>query len=162
MFIQKNYLKYNYKKLYKFIIASISLSAGCLIYVLWRSETLTMFEWFRFLNMMDFIIFLRNLTQENIINFPDWFIYSLPNALWLFSGILIFDSIWESKCVTVKRLWIMLFLFIAIGYEIGQGINLINGTFDPQDLFLMLLAICSAYQIIILFNKMEGFLSHET
>jgi len=132
----------------KLIIASIALFVGSLIYVFWRSETLTMFIWFERVGLASFVESLRSCTRWLSMYLPNWFLFSLPNALWLFSGIMVFDSIWGAKRSASKIFWLSVFLMIAFGAEVGQGLRVLPGTFDWQDMALMTLASFCAFLII--------------
>jgi hypothetical protein len=132
----------------KILIAVCTLTVGGLIYILWRSDTLTMFVWFERLGIMPFIESLRYQAEWMSTFLPNWFIYSLPNALWLFSGLLIFNQIWGHKPSLDRRFWAIGFLLIGIGAEFGQLLGIIPGVFDWQDLFFMIAAVCSAYLVV--------------
>lgn len=119
-------------------IALIALLVGCVIYILWRSETLMMFVWFERLGLNNFFESMRNSALGLSISLPNWFLFSLPNALWLFSGLLVFDFIWGTKVSVSKLLWLSMFCMIAFGAELSQALGLLPGTFDWQDMVLML------------------------
>jgi len=143
------------EKIKKLSIATFALFVGSLIYVFWRSETLTMFIWFKWVGLASFVESLRNCTQWLSIYLPNWFLFSLPNALWLFSGILVFDSIWGVKQLASKLFWLSVFLIIAIGAEVGQSLRVIPGTFDWQDIALMILASFCAFLIMVSVKQEE-------
>jgi len=75
--------------------------------------------------------------------------------LWLFSGILIFDSIWGSNQSAGKVFWVSVFLIIAVGAEVAQGLRLLSGTFDWQDMVLMLFASFCAVLVIAYLREKE-------
>jgi len=135
-------------------IAAIALFVGSLIYVSCRSETLTMFIWIEQIGLDSFADSLRNCTRWILIYIPNWCLFSLPDALWLFSGILVFDSIWGVKGNMSKLFWISLFLIIAFSVEIGQRFRVLPGTFDWQDMVLMVLACFCAF-LVIAYEKRE-------
>lgn len=78
---------------------------------------------------------------------------SLPDALWLFSGFFIFDTIWGQKTTISKILWISILWIVAIGAEVGQALKLLPGTFDINDITLMLIASLFALKIILASDK---------
>ena len=122
----------------KFGIALIALLLGGLIYIFWRSETLMMFAWLEYLGLEKFIRSMRDITLE--LSLPNWVLFSLPNALWLFSGLLLFDFIWGSEASVSKLFWFSIFWMIAICTEMSQALRLIPGTFDWQDMTFIILA----------------------
>lgn len=137
----------------KFGITFISLFVGGLIYVSWRCETLVMFTWFEHLGIARPIDVLRNAMSGYSHLLPGWFLYSLPDALWLFSGLVIFDAIWGQTNKFSKVLWLFILWIVAIGVEVGQALRLLPGTFDFHDVALMLIASLFALKIIIASNK---------
>jgi hypothetical protein len=139
----------------KLIIAIMSLSIGGLIYILWRSETLTMFIWFDYLGLADSFGLMRAGSSEFSTALPTWVVFSLPNALWLFSGLLAFDIIWGSEGSPAKLAWVSLFWIIALGAEVGQALWLIPGTFDWQDIALMIVGGFSAHLFIATEKRKE-------
>lgn len=140
-------------------IALISIFVGSLIYILWRSDTLTMFIWFRQVRLETYVEFIRNSFGIFVVYIPNWIIYSLPNALWLFGGILVFDFIWGEKQSISKIFWITLFILVAIGSEIGQKFRIIPGTFDWKDIIWMIIAGSCAFFTIkyIKFKKGKSY-----
>ena len=96
-----------------------------------------MFSWIKFIGLDYPTNLIRESLKFLIKILPFWFIYSLPNALWLSSGIIAFNEVWKNNFKT-KIFWISLFSLFAIGSELAQVINLVPGTFDFQDLWFML------------------------
>jgi hypothetical protein len=134
------YCNPNLNLLWQFCLGIFSIFVGGLIYILCRSEELLMFRWFELLGLESFIRWLRSSFQSTNIALPEWVYYSLPNALWCFGGILIIAGIWRKNCLE-KSLWLLLFAAIGFGFEIGQLLNIIPGTYDWNDLILMLVFI---------------------
>lgn len=124
----------------KIVIALAALLVGGLVYVLWRDDTLTMFIWFDQIGLTNLVESLRNHTGFLSPYVPHWILFSLPNALWLISGLLIFESIWGNTSWANKLFWFSALWFIAIGAEVCQGLRIIPGTFDWHDMALMILA----------------------
>lgn len=129
---------------------------GSLIYVCWRSETLVMFTWFNALGIASPIEALRNTTLRYLYLLPSWFLFSLPNALWLFSGLIIFDAIWGPTISLNKLLWLSILWIVATGVEVGQALKLLPGTFDYNDIALMFIASLCALMIILASRQKES------
>lgn len=121
-------------------IAAFALVVGGFIYICWRSDTLLMFTWFDLIGVSKPVETLRNISSGYSYFLPKWFLFSLPNALWLFSGLVAFEAIWGTKFVLGKIFWFSALLIIAIGSELGQALGLIQGTFDWYDILLLTLA----------------------
>lgn len=111
-----------------------TLIFGGLIYVSFRSYNLKMFRWFEFIGIDDLINSMRKITMNYNVLFPNWFLYSLPDGLWIFSYTCLMFYIWNNK-VTLKNIfWIFIIPTSAIISELGQMTKYINGTFDILDL----------------------------
>jgi hypothetical protein len=129
----------------------LSILFGGLIYIFFREKNLLMFKWFYFLDIEDFIFKIR---KKNNFIFPDWFIYNLPDGLWLFSYVSIMLKIWKHKLNLKSLFWIFIMPFIAFFSEIFQYFNIINGTFDIFDLIFYFLG---TYLAILLNIKKINF-----
>jgi hypothetical protein len=106
-----------------------------------------MFSWFDALHLHNYIKILKNTMHEASLVPPKWVYFSLPNALWTFGGIFLFTSIWK-EISKGYLLWIFIFSMIAICSELGQLSRIIPGTFDINDLLLIIVSIVLAMVII--------------
>lgn len=124
---------------------------GGLIYTLFRSTSLRMFRWFSMFGLNQFIELLRNDISNYGLYIPDFFIYSLPDGLWIYSFtsalIIINDYSWNAY-----KYWIILPFFLGIGSELLQILKVVSGTFDVSDLLIYFTGILLS---ILLLNKNE-------
>ncbi len=111
-----------------------SILSGGLIYVLFRQDSLKMFSWFESVNLSNSIFEMRLFTLPLSIYLPDWFLYSLPDGLWLFSYVSFLLVVWGNVISKHNIHWVLLVPLIAIFSELGQLIKVIPGTFDVVDL----------------------------
>ena len=122
-----------------FFISFLTLLCGTLIYLLFRVSTLKVFSWLNFLG----IDFISSDLRKNSINFaqkiPEWFIFSLPDGIWIFSYVVLMISIWNFEVNKQSLFWLIIIPFIAIFSEIFQIFGLVSGTFDIIDLSFYLL-----------------------
>ena len=132
----------------KIILATVALLTGGMIYVLWRAETLLMFNWFDMLGIGPTVEMLRKYAAPYSHALPYWVYYSLPQALWLFSGILFFHWIWRKGSVINHMLWTALFATVAFGLELGQYLKIVPGCFAIWDLLLLVAALLSALALV--------------
>ena len=116
-----------------------TLLLGGLIYILFRQETLQMFGWFDSLNLLGIISELRELTIPVKKYLPEWFIYSLPDGLWVFSYVSGLMLVWDNHINKSNFFWIILIPFLALSSEFFQLFNLIPGTFDLIDMTFYLI-----------------------
>lgn len=135
-------------------ISIITLSIGTLIYLLFRVSTLKVFSWLNFLG----IDFVNNDLRKKSINYmpkiPDWFIFSLPDGIWIFSYVLVMISIWNFTLNKKSIFWMTIIPLVAIFSEIFQIFGFIPGTFDFVDLSFYILGFILPF---IIFKKHFNF-----
>ncbi len=79
--------------------------------------------------------------------FPNWFLFNLPDFLWLLSFNAFLLLLWyKSK---YSYLLLVVTLIIALTLEFSQYFNIINGTYCPIDLQFYLLAFILSFSILI-------------
>ena len=115
------------------------LLVGGLTYILFRADTLKMFQWFSRLGLEESIHRIRQTTYGQF-KMPAWFIFSLPDALWLFSFTNLMLILWKDKFSINSMFWILLAPTVGIFSELGQAIKIVPGTFDLTDLVLLTIA----------------------
>lgn len=119
-------------KFIKILISFISLFCGGLIYVLFRSEQLIMFQWFETLGINSYIqdcrIHVVNIQIPYIVK------YCLPNASWITSYLFLIDCLINTN----KFFWLLFLPTIAILFEFLQLFMIIPGVFDYLDLLCLL------------------------
>ena len=98
-----------------------------------------MFSWFETLSIDNSIQLIRN--HFSIIYAPpDWFIYSLPNGLWLYSVTFFYVIIWSKKKSNIKYFWLIIGPLIGIGSEVLQLLKIFPGTFSLLDMIFLVIA----------------------
>ena len=115
-----------------------TLILGGLIYLSFRQDTLIMFRWLDSIHLSPVISELRSVTLPISEHLPDWFLYSFPDGLWLFSYLSILLVVWDNVVSKHNLPWLLLVPILAIFSEIGQYFNIIYGTFDISDLLFYL------------------------
>ena len=138
----------------------LTLILGGLIYISFRTDSLVMFKWFAALSLDTPIEYLRETTMTVNRLFPNWFLFSLPDGLWIFSYISLILLIWGNNINKRNLFWIFLIPFIAISSELGQLFNIIPGTFDPIDLTFYITGAISPF--IIFTNNLLSFKTKTT
>ncbi|MDC0204547.1 hypothetical protein OAJ65_01995 [Flavobacteriales bacterium] len=117
----------------------LPLLLGSLIYISFRSDTLLIFKFFSALSIDTPIEYLRENTMGLKQYLPDWFLFSLPDGLWVFSYVSLMLLIWNNTISKYNIFWIILIPIIAVLSEFGQSIKITPGTFDPLDLIFYIL-----------------------
>jgi len=105
-----------------------------------------MFDWIDKLMLSDLINIVREFTIPLKKNIPSWFLFSLPDGLWLFSYVCLMLSIWGRTMNFQSIFWFLFIPLIAIISEISQLMKIIPGTFDFVDLFMYI--ACSLLPLI--------------
>jgi len=117
----------------------LTLLIGGLIYIFFRTEKLIMFDWIEDYNIS--ILNIRTLTSEYYDKLPNWFLFSLPDGLWLFSYTSLILLIWRNKIDRENFIWIVIIPILIILSELGQLLNIVPGTFDLVDILLYSLGV---------------------
>lgn len=115
-----------------------TLLSGSLLYILFRTSNLKMFNWFEKLNILSFINTLRDSTTIYTDYLPNIILYSLPDGLWLFSYVSLVLFLWKNEIRNENLFWIFIVPIISIFSELGQLIKIVPGTFDLADLVMYL------------------------
>ena len=123
---------------------------GGLIYISFRQGTLKMFRWFDSFNLSAVISKLRLYTMPISDHLPDWFLYSFPDGLWVFSYLSLLLLVWDNVISKHNIHWLLLVPAIALFSEIGQHFKIVPGTFDVMDLMFYILSVILP---IIIFTK---------
>lgn len=115
------------------LVSALPLFVGGMIYILWRSSSLLMFHWFTWLGVGAGIDAVREVSVLYLAVLPGWILYSLPDAAWVSTGVLLSAAIWAGSESRSRHFWIFLAPTLAVGAEFAQLFHLLPGTFDPLD-----------------------------
>lgn len=129
----------------------VPLLIGGLIYVLYRADNLLMFRWFDVIGLRQEITTCRQFIGHSYL--PAWIIFSLPDALWVFSFSNFMLIIWRDKISTHSIFWVCIAPIFALISEIGQSLHFVHGTFDPMDFTLILIG--SILPFVLNFRKLK-------
>ena len=126
----------------KTVAAIVVMLMGGGLYVSARSTSLTMFRWFDRAGLRDEVEILRAVAAPHLGALPRWMFFSLPQALWFFSGLLAFQCVWVhgGRNERQRWAWILTFSCAGFGMEVGQLFGILPGRFDPLDLVLLIVA----------------------
>jgi hypothetical protein len=115
-----------------------TLLCGSIVYILFRTSNLVMFNWFKKLNILSLIEAVRKHTTPYTNILPNFILYSLPDGLWLFSYLSLILYLWKNEIKNENLFWIFIIPVISILSEFGQLIKLVPGIFDIVDLLMYL------------------------
>lgn len=115
-----------------YIIASICLIAGALLYVTSRENIL-------FLDLLN-IHSAPSLSLKTGNPFMNWVVFSLPDGLWYWALLLIQSGLLNRKSF-VSRLCMYVAVVLPFLIEVLQAYHLIRGTFDWIDIITYLFTL---------------------
>ena len=119
----------------------LPIIAGGLVYICWRDPALLMFKWFRVLGVEPHILQLRLITVSARPSLPYWFVYSLPDGLWVYALTAFMAHVWSgSPASVIKTGWLSLGLLLGAGSELGQLAGIVPGSFDWTDFVFYVVA----------------------
>lgn len=107
---------------------------GGTIYVLWRSPSLLLFKIARYSGNDLLVGSWRHATGDFVRVLPNWILFSLPDALWIYAFTFYLGAIWASGPRLHRICWTSVGPVIGIGGELGQRVGIVPGTFDWIDL----------------------------
>ena len=127
------------------ILAPVTL-AGC-VYILFRHESLLLFDALQQVHLLPLIHNVRDVTVPMGHALPDWFLFSLPDGLWLLSYLLFIRHVWAGRSAHARWGWTAMGLIISIGHEFAQAAGWVMGTFDWVDVLAYTMATWLAWAI---------------
>src|SRR3990172_4353052 len=101
----------------------IPLLIGGLICILFRADSLLMFRWFDTIGLGQTIKTARQLIGHS--NLPAWTVFSLPDALWIFSFTNFMLIIWRDKFWGQSLFWIFIAPTVGLFSEVGQAFHFV-------------------------------------
>lgn len=144
---KRNVCKTNRTIDYALLICAIAtLLFACWLYICYRSKDLFLYSWLHIDNSSPLFALLR-ITDRQPNN---WMIYNLPDGLWLLSYLLFVEVFWDKT--SIKYVFVIGMVIIAICLEILQYIDILPGTGDMWDVLCYTAAI-GLYYVIIKLKK---------
>ena len=109
---------------------ALPIFVGSMIYILFREKELLMFNWFNYLKLNFIIDFLRNNFYEYRIYIPKSILFSLPDALWVYSFTMFLSIYYKNRIILSA---------IFVGSIITEILQLwfVIGIFDIYDVIYM-------------------------
>lgn len=106
------------------------------------------------LQIIESVYIIREAALPFYSNLPSIIVYNLPDGLWVYSFTSAILFVWNYQLNRWSIPFCLLPVFIGIGSEIGQFINLIPGTFDILDVIFYLFGFLLS--VTILTNREEN------
>jgi len=111
----------------------LPLFVGGFIYLVFRDTSLLLFDWLEVLGLKGLLFKARRLLKPLQKFIPDFFIYSLPDGLWVYAITANMTLIWRN---VFNSIWPHFGLLLGIGIEILQSQSFIPGVYDNMDIIL--------------------------
>jgi hypothetical protein len=107
------------------------------------------FTWYRWAGLSQPVLSLRAYAHGLKHLVPGPVLYSLPDALWVYSFTVLLKYIWaEYPNGHSKTTWPLLPVTLAVGAELGQAVKIVPGTFDVMDLLAYFGAWAAAFMVV--------------
>lgn len=132
-----------------YLISSLSLLSGGLIYICYRPLSLAIFSTMRLSDSSVLLQFIRDNAPKGL---PEWIVYNLPDGLWAFSYSIFIGAIWNfecPKCIPIA----MIIPCVGIVSEIMQFFNILPGVFDLRDFIMYLIGGFAGVLYISIFHS---------
>ena len=134
----------------KIFFGFIFLFIGSYLYLKLRSETLLMFKWAENLGL-DFIVSSIRRSFEGLNLYQmNYFVFSAPYGLWVISFCCFIGAIWHKDNSLSAIIWRLFVPVIAISSELLQFVGLLPGTYDTNDLLVLIVSTIIGLTISIL------------
>ena len=117
---------------------------GGMIYSLFRDTNLVIFRLIDHNLLNSFILSLQQRSMPIAGLFPQWLWYSLPDALWCYACISLCLICWKEGPLFFKAFYLFVAIVLCLGFEVGQLLNMVPGTFCVYDLIFSISAIALA------------------
>jgi hypothetical protein len=111
----------------------LPLATGSIIYLLWRSPDLAVFDWARAIGLTHALERIRSLVSPLAPSIPAPALYSLPDGLWAYSLTACLALVWRDRPGWMRTLWLGACVVLTLGSELGQLLQLVPGRFDVAD-----------------------------
>ena len=122
----------------KIFVGLIFLLIGSYLYLKFRSETLLMFKWAKNLGL-DFIVSSIRGTFESLnSDRMKYIIFSAPYGLWVISFCCFIGAIWHKDSSLSAIILRLIVPVIAVSSELLQFVGFLPGTFDINDLLVLI------------------------
>ncbi len=134
----------------KIFVGFIFLIIGSYLYLKFRSETLLMFKWAEYFGLESIISSIRGSFSGLNSYKMQYFIFSAPYGMWVISFCCFIGAIWHHDSSSPAIIWRLFIPAIAISSELLQFLGLLPGTYDTNDLLILILSTIIGIIISIL------------
>ena len=137
-------------RLFKIFAGLIFLIIGSYIYLKFRSETLLMFKWAETFGLNDAISSIRGSSSVLNSHQMKYVVFSVPFGMWVISFCCFIGAIWHKDSSVTAIIWRLFAPAIAISSELLQFLGLLPGTYDTNDLLMLIFSTIIGFTFSIL------------
>ena len=123
----------------------LPLWVGGWLYIAGRTTALLMWDWGRTIGAEPVMTGLRQATTGVAAQLPDWVLYSLPDALWVYALTYAIVRLQRRSSRFVQLGYLMVPIAFGPGAEVMQAFGWLPGTFDLTDLVLCVGALLAGW-----------------
>ena len=122
----------------KIFVGLIFLLIGSYLYLKFRSETLLMFKWAKNLGLEFIVSSIRGSYESLNSDRMKYIIFSAPYGLWVISFCCFIGAIWHKDSSLSAIILRLIVPVIAVSSELLQFVGFLPGTFDINDLLVLI------------------------
>ena len=124
----------------KIFVGLIFLLIGSYLYLKFRSETLLMFKWAKNLGLDFTVSAIRGSFESLNSDRMNYVIFSAPYGFWVISFCCFIGAIWHKDSSLSAIILRLIVPVIAVSSELLQFLGFLPGTFDINDLFVLIVS----------------------
>ena len=134
----------------KIFAGFIFLIIGSYLYLKFRSETLLMFTWTENLGLNFIVSSIRGSFESLNSDRMKYIIFSAPYGLWVISFCCFIGAIWHKDSSLSAIILRLIVPVIAVSSELLQFVGFLPGTFDINDLLVLIVSTIIGLTISLL------------
>ena len=124
----------------KIFVGLFFLLIGSYLYLKFRSETLLMFKWAKNLGLDFTVSAIRGSFESLNSDRMNYVIFSAPYGFWVISFCCFIGSIWHKDSSLSAIILRLIVPVIAVSSELLQFVGFLPGTFDINDLLVLIVS----------------------
>ena len=124
----------------KIFVGLFFLIIGSYLYLKFRSETLLIFKWAKNLGLDYIVNSIRGSFESLNSDRMKYIIFSAPYGFWVISFCCFIGAIWHKDSSLSAIIMRLIVPLIAVSSELLQFVGFLPGTFDINDLFVLIVS----------------------
>jgi hypothetical protein len=126
------------------------IALGGALYLSFRNDDIALFRWVEALGLGHALDAARTVTRRLLPWLPRVVLGSAPDMAWAWAFGAALAMVWRAEPATIAaRAWLGAGFAIAVGIEVGQGLGIVPGVFDPVDLVAIGVGYASGAHVVL-------------